>query len=96
MSEFLGLGFDILDQIENDSETDSKSVSSGGSMDEEVYDLLEQDVVKTNESTEHVVLPEDKFTKLVLEDRGGGHFDVLPLGWVIVHHHSGMPVYLHK
>ena len=65
-------------------------------MDEEVYDLLEQDVVKTNESMEHVVLPEDKFIKLVLEDRGGGHFDVLPRGWIIVVHHSGMPVYLHK
>lgn len=34
--------------------------------------------------------------KVVLRERGHDPFDILPEGWVVVTHNSGMPVYLHK
>lgn len=34
--------------------------------------------------------------KIVLQEVGRNHFEVLPEGWVQVTHNSGMPVYLHK
>lgn len=34
--------------------------------------------------------------KVVLEERGKNHFEVLPAGWVDISHNSGIPVYLHK
>nr|CAG4634740.1 EOG090X04U5 [Alona affinis] len=34
--------------------------------------------------------------KIVLEEKGRNHFEVLPENWVQVTHNSGMPIYLHK
>nr|CAG4643157.1 EOG090X04U5 [Ilyocryptus agilis] len=34
--------------------------------------------------------------KIVLEEKGKNHFEVLPENWVQVTHNSGMPIYLHK
>lgn len=34
--------------------------------------------------------------KIVLEEIGSNPFEVLPEGWVMVTHYSGMPVFLHK
>ncbi len=34
--------------------------------------------------------------KIVLQEKGHNHFEVLPEGWVQVTHNSGMPLYLHK
>lgn len=38
---------------------------------------------------------EEKF-KVILEERGRNHFEVLPEGWVQITHNCGVPVYLHK
>ena len=35
-------------------------------------------------------------TKMVLDEKGGNEFEVLPLGWVIISHNCGMPLYLHR
>ncbi|KAG8237953.1 hypothetical protein J437_LFUL016298, partial [Ladona fulva] len=40
--------------------------------------------------------PYEEREKVVLEEKGHNHFDVLPEGWVQVTHNSGMPIYLHK
>nr|CAG4644734.1 EOG090X04U5 [Leptodora kindtii] len=40
--------------------------------------------------------PYEEKEKIVLEEIGKNHFEVLPEGWVQVTHNSGMPVYLHK
>lgn len=34
--------------------------------------------------------------KIHLEEKGVNHFEVLPVGWLVVTHNSGMPLYLHK
>uniref|UniRef100_A0A1B6HY06 DRBM domain-containing protein n=2 Tax=Homalodisca TaxID=139475 RepID=A0A1B6HY06_9HEMI len=34
--------------------------------------------------------------KVVLEEIGHDHFDLLPEGWIQIMHNSGMPVYLHQ
>ncbi|ESO05107.1 hypothetical protein HELRODRAFT_99418 [Helobdella robusta] len=34
--------------------------------------------------------------KILLVDRGRNPFDILPEGWIVVTHTSGMPLYLHK
>ena len=34
--------------------------------------------------------------KYKLNHKGNNHFDVIPAGWVVVPHVSGMPVYLHR
>lgn len=34
--------------------------------------------------------------KVILEERGRNHFEVLPEGWVQITHNCGVPVYLHK
>ncbi|XP_076644384.1 microprocessor complex subunit partner of drosha isoform X2 [Halictus rubicundus] len=41
-------------------------------------------------------VPYEEKEKLVLDEIGHNHFDVLPEGWVQVTHNSGMPLYLHK
>lgn len=56
--------------------------------------MLEQELPKQEEQEE--VQPEEKIVKQVLEERNRSQFEVLPLGWVMVHHNSGMPIYLHR
>lgn len=34
--------------------------------------------------------------KIVLDEKGRNHFEVLPEGWLQATHNSGMPIYLHK
>ena len=87
-------GFDVLDEIddaESLNESDSDSLAE-----DEVDQMLEEDVPVTENPTKDDIQPEEKLTKLVLEERGGNVFEVLPLGWVSVTHNSGMPLYLHR
>ena len=87
-------GFDVLDEIEDAesmNESDSDSLAE-----DEVDQMLEEDVPVTENPTKDDIQPEEKLTKLVLEERGANVFEVLPLGWVSVTHNSGMPLYLHR
>ena len=87
-------GFDVLDEIDeaesmNESESDSLA-------EDEVDQMLEEDVPVSENPAKDDIQPEEKLTKLVLEERGANVFEVLPLGWVSVTHNSGMPLYLHR
>lgn len=93
-------GFDVLDELlDNDSE-DEPSKESGDESDslaeDEVDRMLEEDVPKPPGEEREQIEPQEKLKKLVLEERGGNLFEVLPLGWVSVTHNSGMPLYLHR
>jgi len=95
------LGFDILDEIE-DGESDEDDISkdsedeSDSLAEDEVDQMLEANVANTNKKSQEEIVPQEKLKKLVLEERGGQEFEVLPLGWVSVTHNSGMPLYLHR
>ena len=91
-------GFDVLDEIEDaDSDNDiSKDSDSDSLAEDEVHQMLEQDVPVTENQAKDDIQPQEKLTKLVLEERGQNVFEVLPLGWVSVTHNSGMPLYLHR
>merc|ERR1719192_1031272 len=87
-------GFDVLDEIDD---AESLNEERGQNVfEDEVHQMLEQDVPVTENPTKEDIQPEEKLTKLVLEERGGNVFEVLPLGWVSVTHNSGMPLYLHR
>merc|ERR1719481_1371580 len=58
--------------------------------------MLEEKVPNAQGETIEDIEPQEKLTKLVLEERGQNVFEVLPLGWVSVTHNSGIPLYLHR
>ena len=91
-------GFDVLDEIdEAESDNDiSKDSDTDSLAEDEVDQMLEEDVPVTENQTKDDIEPQEKLTKLVLEERGQNVFEVLPLGWVSVTHNSGMPLYLHR
>lgn len=69
--------------------------------DNELYALLEEGVGSRKsgsdgESKEDGSQGPIEVQKIVLKERGHDPFDILPEGWIIVTHNSGMPVYLHK
>jgi hypothetical protein len=90
--------FDILDQLEeSENDTSKESGDESDSMEEdELHKMIEQDVPATVDEHAVDIEPQEKLTKLVLEERGGNLFEVLPLGWVAVTHNSGIPLYLHR
>lgn len=70
--------------------------SSGSDFNEEdieklLDDALPDDLKNSRKENQY----EEKY-KIVLEEKGHNHFEVLPEGWVQVTHNSGMPLYLHK
>ena len=79
------LDFDEVDDAESDS------LAEDG-----VDQMLEEGVPVADNQTGDDIQPQEKLTKLVLEERGQNVFEKLPLGWVSVTHNSGMPLYLHK
>jgi len=90
--------FDVLDECEeSENDTSKESGDESDSLaEDEVDQMLEEQVPKVaGEATEDIE-PEEKLKKLVLEERGGNLFEVLPLGWVAVTHNSGIPLYLHR
>ncbi|GAB0100507.1 DGCR8 [Sergentomyia squamirostris] len=97
--------FHVLDELaEEASESEEEEGSrSGDDGDESQSEFEEEDI-------EHMLdagLPEalrlkkkqsqyEERSKIVLEEKGRNHFEVLPEGWVQVTHNSGIPLYLHK
>ena len=95
--------FDILDEIDDEGESDNDISKDSDDEDEsdslaedEVDQMLEANVKNTNNETKEEIEPQEKLMKLVLEERGQNVFEVLPLGWVSVTHNSGIPLYLHR
>ena len=98
--------FDVLDDLErhmdqNCSGMDSDTNESMDSdvPDEEIEAMLEEGLpeeFKGKRKDKKDSVPYKEKEKLVLDEIGHNHFDVLPEGWVQVTHNSGMPLYLHK
>jgi len=91
--------FDVLDELEEESENDTSKESGDESdslAEDEVDQMLEEQVPAVVGEAAEDIEPEEKLKKLVLEERGGNLFEVLPLGWVAVTHNSGIPLYLHR
>uniref|UniRef100_A0A1B0CKG4 DRBM domain-containing protein n=1 Tax=Lutzomyia longipalpis TaxID=7200 RepID=A0A1B0CKG4_LUTLO len=101
--------FQILDELgEEASDSDDEGMlklrsKSENEEDESQSDLEEEDI----ENLLDAGLPEElrqkkkqcqyeERSKIVLEEKGRNHFEVLPEGWVQVTHNSGIPLYLHK
>ena len=90
--------FDVLDELEeSDNDTSKESGDESDSLaEDEVDQMLEEKVPNAADEATEDIEPHEKLKKLVLEERGGNLFDVLPLGWVAVTHNSGIPLYLHR
>jgi len=91
--------FDVLDELDEESENDTSKESGDESdslAEDEVDQMLEEQVPAVVGEAAEDIEPEEKLKKLVLEERGGNLFEVLPLGWVAVTHNSGIPLYLHR
>ncbi|XP_059047277.1 microprocessor complex subunit DGCR8 [Achroia grisella] len=95
--------FTVLDEVKsndedsNDEESGSSDGKSEGLPEEEIEKMLEEDLPENFRGTPK---PKEKpyitRQKIVLEDKGVNHFEVLPLDWMMVRHYSGMPVYMHR
>ncbi|XP_011498331.1 PREDICTED: microprocessor complex subunit DGCR8 [Ceratosolen solmsi marchali] len=98
--------FDVLDDLErhtnqdgSDSEGCSNDSIDSDIPDDEIEAMLEEglpDEFKGKRSDKRNDMLYEEKEKLVLDEIGHNHFDVLPEGWVQVTHNSGMPLYLHK
>ncbi|KAL4224134.1 Microprocessor complex subunit dgcr8 [Mactra antiquata] len=83
------------DVVTDDDDDDEEYVD-----DDEIHGWLEEGVTKPmkkkicrHDLKDGEFLSRDKH---VLEEKGVNPFEVLPTGWVMITHDSGMPVYLHK
>jgi len=63
--------------------------------DEELMKALEENVEIAKKVGECPVQHTERI-KYKLIEKGKNHFDVIPNGWVVVEHISGMPIYLHR
>ncbi|EFN82161.1 microprocessor complex subunit DGCR8 [Harpegnathos saltator] len=98
--------FDVLDDLDRHSEQNCSDVDSDTDEnmdsdvpDEEIEAMLEESLpeeFKGKRKNRKDNTPYEEKEKLVLDEIGHNHFDVLPEGWVQVTHNSGMPLYLHK
>ncbi|XP_076230942.1 microprocessor complex subunit partner of drosha [Calliopsis andreniformis] len=98
--------FDVLDDLErhpdqncSDMDSDTNESMDSDVPDEEIEAMLEEglpDEFKGKRKDKKDSVPYEEKEKLVLDEIGHNHFDVLPEGWVQVTHNSGMPLYLHK
>ncbi|XP_031624488.1 microprocessor complex subunit DGCR8 [Contarinia nasturtii] len=97
------LQFHVLDEIQDD-----ESGSENGNNDQNAMDSsdFEEDEINIDNLLDEQ-LPDDlrerkkaykyeENSKLVLEEKGRNHFEVLPEGWIQVTHNSGLPIYMHK
>lgn len=89
--------FDILDEFEGapDDKSEGDDQSDSDIPEDEIEAMLEEGL-KNNVQRKHDELAHEEKQKIVLKSRGHDHFDILPEGWIVVTHNSGMPVYLHK
>ncbi|XP_011258527.1 microprocessor complex subunit DGCR8 [Camponotus floridanus] len=99
--------FDVLDDLDrhpeqndgSDDDSDTDESMDSDVPDEEIEAMLEEGLpeeFKGKRRDKKDSLPYEEKEKLVLDEIGHNHFDVLPEGWVQVTHNSGMPLYLHK
>ncbi|XP_015111182.1 microprocessor complex subunit DGCR8 [Diachasma alloeum] len=98
--------FDVLDDLGRNSDqegsdydTDTNESMDSDVPDEEIEAMLEEGLpeeFKGKKKRKNDCRPYEEKEKLVLDEIGHNHFDVLPEGWVQVTHNSGMPLYLHK
>ncbi|EZA47148.1 microprocessor complex subunit DGCR8-like isoform X2 [Ooceraea biroi] len=101
--------FDVLDDLDRHPEQNDDDDSDGDSVtdesmdsevpDEEIEAMLEEGLpeeFRGKRKDKKDNLPYEEKEKLVLNEIGHNHFDVLPEGWVQVTHNSGMPLYLQK
>uniref|UniRef100_A0A2A4IUD8 Uncharacterized protein n=1 Tax=Heliothis virescens TaxID=7102 RepID=A0A2A4IUD8_HELVI len=91
--------FKVLDEVKSNDEdsNDEESDSSDGLPEEEIEKMLEEDLPEgfkgAPKQKEKAYITRQK---IVLEEKGVNHFEVLPLDWTMVRHVSGMPVYMHR
>ncbi|KAK6192581.1 hypothetical protein SNE40_004026 [Patella caerulea] len=91
--------FEIIDEIENEEMNENEDSDDEYLDDNELYDLLDQGLDGRLASSDPDKDKDDTLEekeKIVLQEKGHNPFDILPEGWVVVTHNSGMPVYLHK
>ena len=69
-------------------------------LDEELVALIEKDVENVQKTPKDGVppggVPHTERTRFKVVEKGKNHFDVLPHGWIVIDHVSGMPLYLHR
>lgn len=94
--------FHILDETEDNEDSDPDEDYDSDVPDEEIEKMLEEALETKKRKADEAELDlidninfEEK-AKVVLIEKGQSHFDVLPEGWIKVSHNSGMPLYLHK
>ena len=58
--------------------------------------LVNKDIDEAKKVGESAKVQHTERIKYKLNHKGTNHFDVIPAGWVVVDHISGMPIYLHK
>lgn len=86
--------FEIIDEVNDDGkETEQEPDSEDSLEDSELYALLEEGITKDSITNSGKPIEREK---VVLVERGHDPFDILPEGWLVVTHNSGMPVYLHR
>ncbi|XP_013167918.1 PREDICTED: microprocessor complex subunit DGCR8 [Papilio xuthus] len=94
--------YKVLDEVKSNDEdsNDEESESSDGKEDlpdEEIEKMLEEDLP---DGFKQAPKPKEKpyvtRQKIVLQEKGVNHFEVLPLDWMMVRHYSGMPIYMHR
>lgn len=101
--------FDVLDEFDHDENDDQESDNQTDRSydsdvpDEEIEAMLEEGLPEEFKRRKKQIIkdgegdsPYEQREKIVLEEIGHNHFDMLPEGWVQVTHNSGMPIYLHK
>ncbi|GAB1599064.1 microprocessor complex subunit DGCR8-like [Argonauta hians] len=98
---YISNGQESLDLSTDEDNDDDEDDDEEYLDDNEVYAWLEEGV-DSRKSGSDGELKDDgphgpiEVQKIVLKERGHDPFDILPEGWIIVTHNSGMPVYLHK
>ena len=87
--------FNIIDEVMEDEKIDAEEecASDDSLEDSELHELLEKGITK--DSIAQMSEPIER-EKVVLVERGHDPFDILPEGWIILTHNSGMPLYLHR
>ncbi|XP_018572010.1 microprocessor complex subunit DGCR8 [Anoplophora glabripennis] len=95
--------FHILDETEENDESDNSGDYDSDIPDDEIQKMLEEALEKKKRKAseagldiEEDKIPFEEKVKEILIEKGQNHFDVLPEGWIKVTHNSGMPLYLHK
>lgn len=93
--------FHILDETEENEESDNSIEYDSDVPDDEIEKMLEDALESKKRNAAEAELDSDNIAlqekmKTILVEKGTNHFDVLPEGWIQVTHDSGMPLYLHK